>query len=439
MPPTGGRFGKMFDLGPARYDAADLERLANAMIVRADAADRESTLPAGYTYFGQFIGHDITFDATSSLRQDRDPATLADFRTPRFDLDCVYGTGPVDQPFLYDDGEVKLLLGELLDNGRDFDVPRVAPTERAIIADPRNDENVIIAQLHSAFIRFHNRLAGEDGGASFRAIQEKVRWHYQWIVLHDFLRNIVNKVTYDDVLPHVNANSNPGVHPPRLRFYDWSEGTYLPVEFSAAAYRFGHSTIRPSYLLNDIPGGGGPFDILGQRPASDLRGFRRFNRLWSVDWSLFFGGPRRVQRAHKIDAALAEPLARLPFAGMQDMPSLPLRNLTRGMRLRLPSGQAVCEEMHIEAISDEQLLVGGSTMRLTDISPNFRGKAPLWYYILAEAQQLGGNQLGPVGGRIVMETVVGLMLADDESFIVKDPSWRPRARSIAELIQIAAS
>jgi len=164
-----GRFGRMFrNLPPAQFDPDDLANLSKEMISRAERVPdgerdpAESRTPAGYTYLGQFIAHDITFDPVSSLERDNDPDALVDYRTPRFDLDSVYGRGPVDQPYLYED-DVRLVLGQKLSNDKDYDVPRVESTERAIIGDPRNDENVIITQLHAIFLRFHNSLANALG------------------------------------------------------------------------------------------------------------------------------------------------------------------------------------------------------------------------------------------------------------------------------------
>src|SRR5205809_988902 len=104
-----GRFGRIFrDLPPAEFKPADLLALAESMLEPADASPaagaeapgQDSWLAAGYTYLGQFIDHDITFDPASSLQRDNDPDSLVDYRTPRFDLDSVYGRGPLDQPYL---------------------------------------------------------------------------------------------------------------------------------------------------------------------------------------------------------------------------------------------------------------------------------------------------------------------------------------------------
>src|SRR2546427_12195382 len=171
-----GRFGRMFrTLPPAQFDAGVLHDLAAAMTAEFEAtptpeteADNEENtgISAGYTYLGQFIDHDLTFDPASSLQKQNDPEALVDFRTPRFDLDCLYGRGPADQPYLYRADGVHMLLGNAL-TGADNDphargVPRNQPEPsepaRALIGDPRNDENIIVSQLHAIFLRFHNTV-----------------------------------------------------------------------------------------------------------------------------------------------------------------------------------------------------------------------------------------------------------------------------------------
>jgi hypothetical protein len=434
------------------FEPEDLMALGAAMMAPAKQAmklrqeDAESRTPAGYTFLGQFIAHDISFDPASSLDRENDPNALVDFRTPRFDLDSVYGRGPADQPYLYDGDD--MLLGERLQNRKDFDLPRIPKTNLAVIADPRNDENVIISQLHAVFLRFHNQVRAARK-ADFATVQRMVRWHYQWVVVHDFLHKIVNADTYAKVLPDPR---NVVAHPPELMFYAPRNFAYLPVEFSAAAYRFGHSTIRPHYRLNTGEREGGPFLIFDDNPNQDLRGRQRLNPTWAIDWALFFEGVSskrndgEVQRSHKIDTSLTAPLAHLPM--QNNARSLAQLNLLRGLRLGLPSGQAVAHALGEPVIPDEHLTVGshgggGKIERLTDVFPRFCCKAPLWYYVLAEAAHCHqGEKLGPVGGRIVMETIVGLLMADRHSYLRQQPLWTPDFADggefgMADLVRIA--
>jgi len=494
-----GKFGRMFRTLPkAHFPDEALEALATAMVSTDTGAqtpetdnprdDEENTgISAGYTYLGQFIDHDLTFDPASSLQQHNDPDALVDYRTPRFDLDNLYGRGPDDQPYLYDETGRKFLLGRPL-NGSPFDghvqdLQRNNPPagdKRAIIGDPRNDENVIVSQLQAIFLRFHNRLADEYPDHSFSFVQQQVRWHYQWMVLHDFLPTIIGKETLQQILPQLDKQNHAGTDHPQLRFYKWRNEPFMPVEFSVAAYRFGHSMVRPVYRLNTnkmSPDDGRVpifrIDPATGRPdlANSLLGFREFPSDFAIDWRLFFDfgnkpnpfSPERIQPAYKIDTSLVNPLLNLPPTVAGNPHNLALRNLMRGKRMGLPSGQNVARKMGIPVIPDEKLLVGKATKdgnkigsdgkkanpELVSIHPAFKGNAPLWYYILAEAQQAFVDndtpiRLGPVGGRIVGEVFVGLMLGDGHSYLAQQPEWQPLEKlsrqgvfGITELISAA--
>ena len=481
-----GRFGRMFrSLPPADFGDTDadsdnaLKQLGAAMSAGEDAPkdgpdNEESGIPAAFTYFGQFIDHDLTFDPASSLQRQNDPDALIDFRTPRFDLDNVYGRGPGDQPYLYADGRSFLLgnplsgqaLGQALSP---HDLPRSSakasgqgPQARAIIGDPRNDENVIVSQLQGLMLRFHNRIARERTDLDFNGVQQEVRFHYQWAVLNDFLPTVVSHDVLNQVLPHLANGSSVHVNPPTLQFYRFKESMFMPLEFSVAAYRFGHSMVRPGYRLNDAIG---PFAIfpLADRPADPgLTGFDEFPSDWAIDWARFidleprpFGSdsttdadnPKRLQLAYKIDTSLVNPLSNLPSRVAGDPPpSLAGRNLLRGWRMRLPSGQTVAQAMGLKPLDDDEIKIGKFTGDTGDILGSvveqggnaFKGNCPLWTYILAETKQVqatvkttGGDKhiatrrLGPVGGRIVAETIVGIMNGDSASYLNVNPLWEP--------------
>lgn len=459
-----GRFGRMFrTLPPAKFSEKALKDLATAMVAEfedpptpeTEADGEENTgISAGFTYLGQFIDHDLTFDPSSSLQKQNDPDALVDFRTPRFDLDSVFGRGPDDQPYLYRADGIRLLQGRpLTGNPQDpktRDVPRNNPVDgepkRALIGDPRNDENVIVSQLHGSMIRFHNRMADLHPNAPFARVQRLTRFYYQWVVLYDFLPTIIGKETLESILPHLKKKTDVLRDKPDLRFYTFRNNPFMPVEFSVAAYRFGHSMVRPIYRLNTtLPDRQVIFSLDAQ--VDNLVGFREFPSNWAIDWSLYFDfgnkppkfGKNRIQPAYKIDSSLVNPLGQLPPSIASTVPSLAERNLLRGLRMGLPSGQDVARKMGIPVIPDKKLLVGKAAKAeedeeskpLTEISAEFAGKAPLWYYILAEAQQAfkGDDatpiRLGPVGGRIVGEVFVGLMLGDRHSFLSQDPTFTP--------------
>lgn len=460
-----GAFGRMFRaLPPADFGQTDaasmraLDKLATMMLADSDPPkdapdDEEGGIPSAYTYLGQFIDHDLTFDPASSLQRQNDPDGLVDFRTPRFDLDNVYGRGPDDQPYLYENGR-RFLLGRPLTgaaaNPNARDVPRnSAKPARAIIGDPRNDENVIVSQLQGLFLRFHNRIADENPDWSFAQVQREVRFHYQWMVLYDFLPTIIAPEVLSAVLPHLSSGGNITTTPPSLAFYHWKNEPFMPLEFSAAAYRFGHSMVRPGYRLSENIS---PLPIfLPDESVMSLRGFRDFPPTWALDWNLFIDvqprsatDPTRLQLAYKIDTSLVNPLGNLPPSVAVEPNILALRNLLRGWRMRLPSGQTVARAMGIEPLTDDEIKIGKFTGQSGDIRgaigeiPEFKSNCPLWVYVLAETREsdvvvsttdgpkpIKTRRLGPVGGRIVAETFVGILLGDSSSFIAQDPLWKP--------------
>ena len=492
----GGAFGRIFRALPAAdfgaNDAeteANLKELGKRMVSTLDEPKdgpdaEESGIPALYTYLGQFIDHDITFDPSSSLQRQNDPDGLVDYRTPKFDLDNVYGRGPDDQPYLYDfsngSEKAKFLFGKQLSGGGKLNTPawdlaRNHPLAnqpaRAIIGDPRNDENALVSQLQGLFLRFHNRLI-DDKKLNFADAQRTLRYHYQWMLINDFLVTLVNKKTLHDVFPHLAAKTSIAENPPNLKFYHARDEAFMPLEFSVAAYRFGHSMVRPGYRLND--GADTLLPIFGQegsaqRPHS-LRGFMAPADDWALDWARFIDieprpngvemadktkrasdgknatpeqlaeNKRRLQLAYRIDTSIVFPLGDLPpDVADKIIPSLAERNLVRGWRLRLPSGQSVAKAMGINPIKpligkvQDVADAGQEPKPIENISKAFTDNCPLWAYCLAETmdETVAGQHgvksklLGPVGGRIVAETFGGLLVHDSQSFLAQDPNWKP--------------
>jgi hypothetical protein len=283
-------------------------------------------------------------------------------------------------------------------------------------------------------------------------VQRLVRWHYQWVVLRDFLPTIIGPDMVQSILPHLASGKSILEDPPQLRFYKPLKEPFMPVEFSVAAYRFGHSMVRPIYRLSktvppkeaDKPENDQRLAIFSTDPNTSLVGFREFPSNWAIQWKLFFKmgpapklGQDRIQPAYKIDTSLVNPLGNLPPSVASKVSSLAERNLLRGLRMGLPPGQAVARMLGVDVIPDEDLRVGkanedGRTtnIRLIDISPAFQDNAPLWYYILADSQKVFKDnntpiRLGPVGGRIVGEVFVGLLLGDRHSFLSQDPNFQP--------------
>jgi hypothetical protein len=326
---------------------------------------------------------------------------------------------------LYDPADPAKLLRVVNASGVE-DVPR-QPDGRALIADPRNDQHLIICQLHLAVMQFHNRLVDlvrEQGVVAdqvFAEARRLARWHYQWVVIHDFLPRIVGQALLDQLLEE-RSGKPPKV---KLAFYKPKNPNrpMLPVEFAAAAYRFGHSITRPRYTIKD---GVSKVPLFEAVPSeNNLNGGRPIPARLQIDWRNLFGAGARPVR--KIDAKLAAPLFILPTAILpeQDTPQtlLSVRNLLRGKRLGLPSGQRVAQAMGVAPLANADLGLS---------EPEWQGEAPLWFYILKEAELLGagGQRLGPVGGRIVAEVLVGLLECDKQGYLSQKPVFQP-ARPIA--------
>jgi hypothetical protein len=453
-----GRFGRLFPTLPAFAANTKLMRDAleelGAKDGPMDAADDLSdpitlitdpaksinnpdnpTITAGFTFFGQFLDHDMTFDPTSSLARRQDPESIRNFRIPALDLDSIYGGGPVASPHLYDSavdgGRTTFLIEEIpgsaavsVDNKSRSDLPRNSQGT-ALIGDPRNDENLIVSQFHLALLRFHNKVVadvkselgpGYTPGGILAEAQRVVRWHYQWLVLHEFLVKTVGPELVEDVL-----DNGP-------KHFKWRNDPYIPVEFSVAAYRFGHSQVRPSYRANFGTSSTDPaqqffallFDPTSVDPndPADLRGGRRAPRRF-IDWQTFFDfGDGKVRQNKTIDTRLSTVLFDLMGQPQDEPTSLATRNLLRSLTMKVPSGQRVAKTMKLPLLAAADL---------NDLKPfNLHKSSPLWFYVLREAQVTAdGEHLGPVGGRIAAEVIIGLVKGDRYSYLRQDPDWTP--------------
>jgi len=454
-----------------------LESLAIAMTA---GEKKDSKVPAGYTYLGQFIDHDLTLDKTDvTLGTVVDVAQLRQGRSPALDLDCMYGLGPIAEPIFYQSDGIKLKLGKTKESPGnnisalpldDFDLPRrgnatADPEESrtALIPDIRNDENLIVGQTHLAFIRFHNavcdRLAGSavPSALLFEKAREQVVKHYQWLIRHDFLPRIVDPTILDDVF-------NNG----RRVFEIGGLGTpTMPIEFSVAAYRLGHAMIRDKYDWNAIFGQNGVFGDIGillnmfrfsgtsgnLSPGTDVNKpldgtFERLPTNWVADWTRLYdfatdGTPElspetTLNFAKAIETSLTNPLAELPIGSFAKRGNtivrpiemnLAFRNLVRGKMVGLASGQEMSNHI-AELVSGSQppltaeQILGNNLENLnsserTKLSEN----TPLWFYVLREAE-LNQGKLGQVGGRIVAETFHRSIESSDIS-ILRDPTFKP--------------
>jgi heme peroxidase len=408
-PIYGGRYRSLFeDLPPLEVDEDALHALGRPggpCDLGVDFGDdTDAEVSAVWPFFGQFVAHDITADR-SPLAHRADPGRIRNFRVPRANLEGVYGSGPVGSPYLYRrDDPAKLLLAP---SGRD--VPR-NHEGIALVGDPRNDVHLFLSQMLVGFVGLHNRLVDrlrDDAVAELEVFDEARRaatWHYQHVIVREFLPGLIGPQLAAELL-----EAGP-------RLYRLDGEPYIPFEFADAAYRYGHAQIRDRYQVNAQFG---PCPLF-----PDLMGFGPVSPEHTVDWALQIdvAGHAPAQRAKRIDSRLPASLIALPTqisgsAPGTDYASLANRDLERGSAVGLASGEAVAERLGEPPLSAAQIGLADS---------GWVGETPLWFYILKEAESLhGGNRLGPVGGRIVGEVLVGIIDADPESFRSVDPAWTP--------------
>lgn len=409
-PLGGGRYRLLFDdLPPLVADGEALHALGRAggpCDLGDDAiGNSDSHVAAVWPFFGQFLAHDITADR-SPIAHHAAAAGLRNARVPRVNLEGLYGAGPIGAPFLYEkDDPAKLLLSA--DGG---DVPRNREGI-ALVGDPRNDVQLFTSQMAVAFITLHNLLVDrlrDDGvreDTVFAEARRAATWHYQHIIVREFLPGLIGAELTAELI----------AHGPRFYRVD-PDDPYIPFEFADASYRYGHAQIRDRYMINpDF----GPVPVF-----PDLMGFGAVPPEHRVDWTLQIDvdGSPPAQRAKRIDQLLPGALIALPTqvsgsAPGDDYASLANRDLQRGQAVGLPSGEAVARRLGVTPLSAEQLALA---------EHGWTGETPLWLYILREGDVLrDGDGLGPVGGRIVGEVLIGILAADPESFLAVDPTWQP--------------
>lgn len=522
-----GPFGYFFETAPTMADGTGptqaLDRLAKAMVERPVEGDNNSSIPPVFTYFGQFIDHDVTANTDreaglstisenviSAVPRADVAENLGNLRAGALNLDSLYGGGPLQGQIAKDFDRIlrhptlraKLWLGtdvpvsnEVVpvpdDPARDLlrlrrlvderipgfseadvrNFPRplrdrfVDPDtdllidQRAIVGDGRNDENLFVAQFHLAMLRLHNRVVDSahrfegpvgDDDLLYAWAREQVTWIYQWLVVNVYLRRVCDETVVDAVLRDgapVYADFLARTPPPEPDLLP------MPLEFSVAAFRFGHTMVRHSYDWNRFFGRavGDPTDpnratfnlmfaFTGNgRPP--MFGAPRLPSNWIAEWDRLVspppaGMPDRATR--KIDTRIAFPLTEM--TNERDLPpeifqNLIRRNLRRGLRLNLPAAQDCIAELNarfgkaLPVLSRQDLLSGGTGEALE--AGGFVEKTPLWFYVLKEAEVLGsGERLGPLGSTLVAETLVGLAVNDPSSYWHQDGSdpdgrWHP--------------
>jgi hypothetical protein len=450
--PPAGYFCRMFWKSSlwSETDEPKVEKLGESMPGKTEPREKQcpgsSTVAAGYTYFGQLIDHDLLLDPVLLHNAATVEAEeIPNGRTPWLDLDQVYGGGPVNSSELYegDPSEAVFKIGGTAD----------LPMENGckLIGDPcdlRDLENLVVLQMHVLFMKLHNRAiaqcmlpglkeVGPENGTRFERARRLVKWQYQWLIENDYLHRTVNA----DVLRRVRTEGSSLV-------FD-KNNFQIPVEFSAAAFRFGHSMVRGTYKLNDKPA----VSLLNLMSRKDTRA--ALNDTNIIKWQHFFRGvvgrSGTAAPSLSIDTSLAKDFSMLPPATIKlfgqpsllrqsvdperHVPALSARTLLRGVRVRLPSGQELAQALGLPALSERQL---DGSYRSALCKPDRTGKVlieqglvqktPLFYYILRESETFPtcGDKLGPMGSWIVAETIEGSLEADADSYVrVVGRDWVP--------------
>jgi hypothetical protein len=452
-------------------------------------------LPAAYTYFGQFLNHDISApiggvqvgpgnplpggiigaaDPPGLRNVSRaDVATILEaianeHRAP-LTLASLYGAGPgmsdTAGPQLYADDGRRFRLGTTERIGDQFfqdlkinpklvthacnapDFPRAPKTP--VIADQRNDENLILSQLHLAFMLFHNKMVSAFEALAappkdvFAAARQEVTLHYHWLILHDYLPSLLSPTVLQRPLS------------------DWqprrTDPDTVPMEFTTAAFRFGHSMVGRAYDYNANFGRDG--SISQGATLADLFNFTSKLNMnnpggpltllpdhWVIDWDRMTRMPMPMGNdqafssgPEQIDLSFAPTM--LDSAGNATIAvhgSILYRNLLRGFHRRIPFGQTLATACEIDRLTPDQIRTALVQVAPTsDPDPDlaataerlgFLEETPAWLYLLCEAKILEkGARVGPTASQIIADTIVGLMRHNAASLLrYQEGRWHPR-------------
>jgi Animal haem peroxidase len=489
------------DINTRLPDAPDDETMKAILTDFADKATNDKVpehpplmqVPAAYTYFGQFLNHDMSApystlgrngDTVGVIDTADPPNLVKDFRltTDRvlallrnqhrmpMTLGSLYGDGPgtADREMnaLYDPDGLRFRLGTVshLDLSTlkvpEADITRAIGARdilreggKPLLADLRNDGNLILSQLHLAFLLFHNKLVLKIAETepnpvhAFRQARREVTLLYQYLIVNDYLPRIL----WPDVLKRPLGDWTT-----RLR-----NAIDVPLEFTTAAFRFGHSMVGNFYDFNANFGVGSRFSPNGAELEMlfDFTSHGTMGGLdnpthqlpdhWVIDWDRLTRPPIARDRnsvtglAEQLDMHFALPMLNSAGSfGTDAQRSILFRNLMRGYFRRMPMGQDLAlkydingryrgcnltPDLILKAMpgKDDASDPGGETVTAAAQRLKLHERTPAWLYLLCEAKMIGkGEKLGPLASSLIAETILGLLMKNPAS-VLNQPGWHP--------------
>ncbi|MDE4100067.1 hypothetical protein [Phaeobacter gallaeciensis] len=400
------------DVGPFQSPTVtELANVAEAMTSGGFVEPQQSTeIPAVMTYFGQFLAHDVThlqWSTPESAWTNLRAGHSLDFGTVLTQTDLSH---PQNSNWNCHAG---VSLGETTTTGEHRDLPRsLLPYGQSCTSDARNDTNLALAQIIVLLTRFLHAVRQHNPTLSVEQVGALTAQHLQAVVLDDYLRTICDPGIWQDIRD--NGRS--------LVWTDKTRPFYVPIEFAAAGFRFGHSMVRDMYahwgdsdkfmcattflrFVHDPPD-----------PANSLIN-GRLGGIWAHDWRAFsrLADAGDMVRAARIDPNIAFAFRDLseghfalktaPQAGATI--NLAHHTLKRQYTLGLPTGQQLAQLAGVPTMSAAEVLgTGYSNIADAIDQAGFGSDTPLWFYILREAEFFqGGGRLGPLGSRLVCETL----------------------------------
>jgi Animal haem peroxidase len=413
------RYCRLFPPSQSPVRPEGLVKLGSAMIdnggdVSNPPPPDEYLADAGYTYFGQFLDHELTqmdplVDPVKNLAED-----VENRQTPPLDLSHLYGGGPAKEPQLYEEDGARLRVGRS-GNGHSFDVYVDPKNHQPVLADSRSRENIMLRQMVAVFARLHNAAVKQV--ITFEEARSWVTWQFQYLVVEDYLRRLLDASVYKKVFVKKDFH------------FEWKKFS-IPIEFAVAAMRHGHSMVRSNYLFP----GENDQSLKSILDRSNKKG--ELEDSWRIAWGLFFqgaGGSGFTMTSRPIDTLVSKPLhdlSRLTLqlftvSKMRVVPdrvriALPVLTLLRGEKFQLPSGQNVANEFGVKELTTAELLrPRGKTAPQGPILEEYEllTKTPLWYYILKESEvRSNGSYLGSVGSHVMAETIAAALRYDPNSY-----------------------